>query len=335
MNHIKRIEDLLAGKKLDSPSMNLWKHFPPYDEEADQLIKKTIQFQERFDWDFVKVTYQGLYSLQDWGSKIKWPERDSKWPDTCSTVGIVTEPSIKRPEDWEKLSVKTMNEKSWANTVAAAKGVYEHYKGKAPVVVTVFNPPTTAAKMSGDKFVLHMRENPGAVKKGLDVISDTTQLFIEELIKIGVDGIFLATQLGTYDKTTEEEYDFIGTPYDMRIIERVNQKMWFNIMHIHGNDPMFEKLSKYPMQAINWHDRLVKNYDIKTGRKLCPGRLLIGGIDEFGVLKNGTSTELKKHIVDALEQSGDGNIILGPGCCVPLDVSEDRVESAKKALSDL
>ena len=332
MNRIKRIEDLLAGKKLDSPSMNLWKHFPPYDENVDQLIKKTIQFQERFNWDFVKVTYQGLYSIQDWGSKIKWTERNSEWPNTCSTVGVVTDPSIKYIKDWETLSVKTMNEKSWADTLAAAKGVYEHYKGKVPVVVTVFNPATTAAKMSGDNFIVHLRKNPAAVKKGLDVISETTQLFIEELIKIGVDGIFLASQLCTYDKVTEEEYDIIGTGYDMRILERANQKMWFNILHLHGNAPMFEKLAKYPAQAINWHDRLVSDYNIKTGRKICPGKLLIGGVDEFGVLKNGTDAEIKNHLIDALEQSEDGNIILGPGCCVPLNVSEDRIELAKKIL---
>ena len=60
MNHTQRIEALLGGKKLDTPSMNLWKHFPPYDEQPSTLIEKTVQFQERFDWDFVKVTYQGL-----------------------------------------------------------------------------------------------------------------------------------------------------------------------------------------------------------------------------------------------------------------------------------
>ena len=33
MTHIERIEALLAGKKLDSTAINLWKHFPPYDEK--------------------------------------------------------------------------------------------------------------------------------------------------------------------------------------------------------------------------------------------------------------------------------------------------------------
>ena len=332
MNHIQKIEALLGGKKLDAPSMNLWKHFPPYDEKAEDLVKKTIQFQERFDWDFVKVTYQGQYSHQDWGSVIRWPERDCKWPDTCSSVGVVTAPRIKSVSDWAGLTVNTMDMSAWAETVGAAKGVYEHYKGIAPVLVTVFNPLTTAMKMSADQFINHLRQDPDTVKKGLDVISDTTQLFIDALIDIGVDGIFLATQVASYDKMTLEEYEKYGRPYDLRILERAEEKMWFNVMHMHAGAPMFELLCRYPVQALNWHDRLVEKYDLRTGRGICGDKLLIGGVDEFGALKNGSDAELKAQLEDALSQVEDGRLILGPGCCVPLDVSEDRIALAQEIL---
>ncbi len=335
MKPINRIEALLAGKKLDSPAINLWKHFPPYDEDPKELIKKTIQFQERFNWDFVKVTYQGLFSIQDWGSKIKWPERDSKWPDTCSNVGVVTEPSIKNVEDWGKLEVKSMNEGSWADTIAAAKGVVDHFKGEAPVVVTIFNPLTTAAKMSGTSMVEHMRQDPVTFKKGLDVISDTTQLFIEELVKMGADGIFLASQLCSHDKMTVEEYEIYGRPYDLRMLDLAKEKMWFNIIHMHATEPMFEMLSEYPVQALNWHDRLVKDYPLSKGREICKDKILIGGVDEFKVLADGSDEELKAHLKDAIDQVEDGRMILGPGCCVPLYVNEDRLELAKKLLATI
>lgn len=335
MKPIERIEALLAGKTLDSPAINLWKHFPPYDEEPSQLIKKTIQFQERFQWDFVKVTYQGLYSIQDWGSVIKWPERDCVWPNTCSQVGTVIEPSVKRIEDWSKLKPLPMNQGSWADSIAAAKGVIEYFKGEAPVVVTVFNPLTTAAKMSDDKVLVHLRRDPERVKKGLDVISDTTQAFVEALIDCGADGIFLATQLGTYDKLSVPEYEVFGRPYDLRILERANEKMWFNIMHMHGNAPMFELLAQYPVQALNWHDRLVEDYDLKKGRRICPDKIIIGGVDEFGALYNGTDAELTVQLRDALEQVPDGRMIVGPGCCVPLHVNEDRLALAKELLATI
>ena len=33
MKPIKRIEALLEGKRLETPAINWWKHFPPYDED--------------------------------------------------------------------------------------------------------------------------------------------------------------------------------------------------------------------------------------------------------------------------------------------------------------
>lgn len=335
MKPIRRVEALLEGKKLPRTEMNLWKHFPPYDEDPKELIKKTIQFQERFDWTFVKVTYQGLFSIQDWGSKIQWPERDNEWPNTCSGVGKVVEPSIKKVEDWKNLDVLDMNQGSMADTIAAAKGIYEHFKGDAPVIVTVFNPLTTAAKMSGGKMLTHMRKDPDSFKKGLDVISDTTQKYLEELIKIGVDGIFFASQLCSYDKMSVAEYEKYGKPYDLRVLDRASEKMWFNIMHLHADEPMFEMLSKYPVEALNWHDRLVDDYSLKKGREICKDKILIGGVDEYGTLLNGSEKEIKAELEDAISQVEDGRLILGPGCCVPLNVSEDRLELAKNILENI
>lgn len=327
MKPIKRIEALLEGKKLDTPAINLWKHFPPYDEDPKELVKKTIQFQERFNWDFVKVTYQGLYSIQDWGSTIKWPERDSEWPDTCSGVGVVTDFSIKKDSDWKELKVNSAKEGALADAVLPVKELAERYKGEAPVIATVFNPLTTAVKMSGDKMFVHMRRSPEDFKKGIEIITETTIGLVEEMVKAGADGIFFASQLGTYDRMSVDEYKVFGRPYDLAILEAVQGKTWFNIMHMHGNAPMFELLAEYPVQALNWHDRLV-DVKLKDGRAISD-KLLIGGVDEFGTLLNGTEEEIKAEFMDAIEQVGNGNLILGPGCCVPLNVSEDRLEIAK------
>ena len=253
MTKTERIKALLEGKKLDTQSMNLWKHFPPYDEDPKELVKKIIQFQDRFQWDFVKVTYQGLYSVQDWGSAIKWPERDNVWPETCSSVGVVTDFGIKHDEDWAKLNVLPMDQGSMAATIEAAKGVVDHYKGEVPVVITIFNPLTTAIKMAGDKMFVHMRRNPELFHKGLETICQTTIKLVEEMAKMGADGIFFASQLGTYDKMSVAEYEEFGRPYDLRVLEAAKD-MWFNIMHMHGNAPMFDIMSQYPVAALNWHD---------------------------------------------------------------------------------
>ena len=333
MKPIERVKALLEGKKLDVPAINLWKHFPPYDEDPEMLVRKIIQFQDRFNWDFVKVTYQGLYSIQDWGSRIKWPERTTEWPETCAGVGAVTDFSIKNAEDWTTLPVLSMDEGSMKASIDAARGAINRYKGEAPVVVTVFNPLTTAVKMSGEKMFIHTRRDPEAFKKGLEVITQTTVKFVQSVIDAGADGIFFASQLGNFDKMSVQEYETFGKPYDLEILSH-SSNGWFNIMHMHGAAPMFDIMSKYPVQALNWHDRLV-DISLRQGRELCGDKLLIGGVEEFKVLPDASDSELKAHLADALQQVEDGRIILGPGCCVPSHINEDRFELAKRLLGEL
>ncbi len=180
-----------------------------------------------------------------------------------------------------------------ADSILAAKKIVKRFKGEAPVVVTVFNPLTTAMKMSGDKMLVHMRRNPDTFKKGLETITETTVNFVKELVNIDADGIFFASQLGTYDMINVKEYEEYGQPYDLEILDVVKDKMWFNIMHMHGNAPMFELLKKYPVQAVNWHDRLV-DIALKDGRDKSD-KILIGGVDEFTVLNEANQEELLAH----------------------------------------
>lgn len=332
MTKTERIKALLEGKRLDTPAMNLWKHFPPYDEDPRELVKKIIQFQDRFQWDFVKVTYQGLYSIQDWGSAIKWPERDNQWPNTCSGVGMVTDFGIKHDRDWTKLKVLPMDQGSMADTIAAARGVVEHFKGEAPVIVTIFNPLTTAAKMAGDKMLVHMRRSPEEFHKGLEVICETTVRLVREVSAMGADGIFFASQLGTYDKMSVAEYEAFGRDYDLRVLEAA-KGMWFNIMHMHGNAPMFGLMEQYPVQAINWHDQLV-DISLADGRRISD-KLLIGGVEEMKLLAEADDARMKEHFRHSIEQVPDGRLILAPGCCVPLYVPESRLAKAKEILKEI
>ncbi len=334
MNPTQRIEALLAGKKLDTPAINLWKHFPPYDEHpTTDLVKKCIQFQDRFNWDFVKITYHGYNSIQDWGAQISWPQNDAEWPNTCSKVGTLDQLLIKKAPDWKKLNVLDAKSGTLAENVECARLVHEHYGNEVPVIITVFNPLTTAMKMGGDNVLIHARSHPDEFKAGLDVITETTINYVKELAKAGAAGIFLATQLGTYDKMSLEEYEKWGVPTDLAVLDAAKD-MWFNIMHMHGEAPMFERMAQYPVQAVNFHDRLAEDYTLAKGREITD-KILIGGVEEYTTLFNGSDAELKAQLADALNQVPDGRLILGPGCCVPLNVPEDRLELAKNLLATI
>ena len=71
------------------------------------------------------------------------------------------------------------------------------------------------------------------------------------------------------------------------------------------------------------------------GNKEGSDKILIGGVEEYTTLFNGTDEEVKAQLTDAINQVPDGRLILGPGCCVPLNVPEDRLELAKKILATI
>ena len=127
---------------------------------------------------------------------LRWHnERDNVWPNTCSSVAEIVIPSIQREADWKGLEPLRIDTGAMAEAIEITKKTVERFRGEAPVLATVFNPLTTAAKMSGDKMLSHMRAFPEYLRQGLEVITDTTIKLVRELTKAQVDGIFFATQV--------------------------------------------------------------------------------------------------------------------------------------------
>ncbi len=326
MKPFERIEAILGGKEIDRPCISLWKHFPVTDRIPHKFVEKTVSFQKTYDWDFVKLCYNGLFSIEDGGSVIKWPEKEDE-------VGVVSDFYIKEEKDWGSLKHSSVNEGALAREIGITKEIVKQLKGEVPVIGTVFSPLTTAIKMSDDVLFDHLRGNSQNLNKALHIITETTIKFVKELLKVGVDGIFFASQLATTDRLTVEEYNNYGRRFDLPILEAVQDKTWFNMLHLHGGEPMFDELEDYPVQALNWHDRKV-SIDLATGRKKTD-KVLIGGIDEHGILAKGTEKELEEHVRDAVNQVGDNKLILGPGCVVPLHIPDEKFVTLKKIVENI
>ncbi|MDA2938261.1 uroporphyrinogen decarboxylase, partial [Acidobacteria bacterium AH-259-A15] len=97
-------------------------------------------------------------------------------------------------------------------------------------------------------------------------------------------------------------------------------RSWFNILHLHGNDVMFDQVLDYPVQAFNYHDReagpSLANMRSKTDKSL------IGGIGQNTTLVHGTPEDVDAQVRDAWEQVGRLGLILGPGCVANLKAPE-------------
>ncbi len=320
----ERIINALKGEEVDRVPISLWLHHPDKDQDPRALAETQVAFARKYDLDFIKLTPFGLYSVQDWGCKVKF---------TCTKdkVAVVEDHGIKHVSDWNKLQIFPEYYGTWGKQVQLAAHTKKLLRGNdIPFVQTIFSPLTTAWKLAGDRLFQDMRENPEIVHNALRVITETTVNFIKANIEAGVSGFFFATQCATTDLLTAEEYEEFGAKYDLRLFDEYKDITFFNIIHIHGKNVLFDRLAKYPGNCINWHDRLV-GPSLKEARSITD-KCLLGGIEENTVLLNGSADQVQNHVREAIELGGTRKLIIGPGCVADPRTSEENYFAARLAL---
>ena len=170
--HRERLEACLSGSMLDRPPVALWRHFPVDDQTPEALAAATLHWQQQYDWDLVKVTPASSFCLKDWGVLDAW-KGDSEGTRTY-TKRVIFEPA-----DWAKLRVLGPDSLHLAAQLKCLSLIRKDLPQETPLVQTIFNPLAQAKNLvGGEALLVHLREHPEAVKKGLEVIAETTRRFI-------------------------------------------------------------------------------------------------------------------------------------------------------------
>lgn len=200
------------------------------------------------------------------------------------------------------------------------------------IKATIAGQPTDRIGVSGwvhmplvDQKMMQYSKNE--LHAGLEAITETCCRFAEELVKIGVDGIFYATQFGSSDLITDEQHEEFGRPYDLRVLDVLKDRTWFNIMHIHGhNNLSIEKYIDYPVQALNWEhcgDTEESSTSFASIRAMTD-KVLIGGVNQLKDLYTPSNDrEAVKEILRKRyhECMIDNKCIFAPGCGFELDIN--------------
>ena len=92
---------------------------------------------------------------------------------------------------------------------------------------------------------------------------------------------------------------------------------------------MFERLAQYPVEMLNWHDRLTEP-KLNQASTIFPG-LLVGGIEEHGTLIHGSEQEIVHEVRDALDQTRGRRLMIAPGCVLPVCVTDEQISTATRA----
>ena len=274
-----------------------------------------MAFQEKYDFDFIKLTPFDYYGAVDWNREL----RDFS-PTTWSP--LLLRPSLERVTDWQRIKVSAPDSGAWGQQLNLLRYVREKVQPGVPVLQTVYSPLTIARKLAGVRLLPDLREHPKAVHRALEVIADTTARYIATTLAQGADGIFFATDCANHGYITTEEFETFGRWYDKEVLKSASAG-WFNVLHIHGQGIMFDEVLGYPVHALNWHDShaypSIEQARSKTD--LC----FIGGLDETGPIANGTPAEVIAEVAAFLNKTNLRRVILGPGCATSPQAPEKNI----------
>jgi len=323
MTKLERVQAALRRQPTDRPPYAFWRHFPDVDRNPAALSQSTLRFHERYQSDFLKVTPTGGYAVEDWGCV----ESDEVRPDghrPCARH------AVNAPDDWKKIRPVRMESTAWASHLETIIRCVVDRRADCSTMPTVWSPLSLARKLSGDRLNYDLKENPQAVTDALEAITETVLAFAEACFREGTEGFFYSIQAASTDFHTEEEYRRFGEPYDRRILEAVQVRSRLTIVHAHGDHLMFDRLATLPAHAWNWDDRRA-GPSLREAAARVPGAV-IGGLDQWATLRDGSAEEAQAQARDAIEQTGGRGLIVGGGCVLPSGVSDATLVSVIRAL---
>lgn len=325
MTRRERLEAAIRGEPTDRTPVALWRHFPECDQDPVELATSTLAFQRQYDFDFIKVTPASSFCVRDWGV-------EDYWLGNQEGTREYTHHPIRSPEHWQALQRLEPEQEALGAQLHCLELIHEAVGDEIPFIQTIFNPLSQAKNLVGKQNLsAHLRENPVAVRTGLEAITATTVRFIEAARKRGIAGIFLAVQHASYELLSEREYEEFGLSFDRRLLDAA-EGLWLNVLHLHGNRVMFDLLADYPVQVVNWHDRETPP-SLREGQARIQGAVL-GGLRQWETMLRGTPDEVRQEARDAIQQTGGRRFILGTGCVTPITAPWGNLRAAREVVQE-
>lgn len=335
----ERVRAALAGETVDRPPFAFWRHFPGQDESVVSQAQAHLDFYHRYRPDLLKFTPPSGYQIEDWGARFGPSDNAEGTRERLSVP-------VDRPRDWRRLEALDPHRGALGRQVEALGRVREALP-EVPLVFTVFSPLTTFRTATGggggsgrsqadagptqEVWLEHLREHPAEAERGLAVVTETARRLIAAVLAAGADGVFFATQVAIVGLLTPEELQRWERRTALEALEAASGA-WCNVLHIHsqGTQEIFFPLYlDFPVQAINWHDRLAAP-TLHEARRLTSASFL-GGLEQHRTLRYGSTAQVRSEALDALRQTEGQGHILTPGCVVMIDTPEENLQAVRRA----
>jgi uroporphyrinogen decarboxylase len=278
-------------------------HFDPIFHRGQAAVDKHLEYFRYTDMDFVKIQYEHTF------------------PHLAE---------IQKPEDWGKMPFYKPD--FYEEPLRVVEGLVKAAKPEAVVILTLYSPFMLAGQVAGaDVVTEHIKQNPEAVKKGMQIITDSLMGFVKACVRLGLDGFYTSTQGNEMGRFADPAlFQQCIRPYDLQLMEEIDRSCIFNILHVCDYHLPYQNLAPfvdYPGHIVNASlETTAGEISAKEVSRMF-GRPFMGGMNRKGALATGTAEEIRQAAEQAIHAAPE-RFILGADCTVPFGTSWDNLREA-------
>ena len=303
MNHRDLLFSLIHGQTApDTIPAAFFMHFDEAHKHGQAAIDRHLEFKRFTGMDFVKIQYE----------QVQPPGKP-----------------IRKPEDWSQLP--SYPAEFFEDPIRVAEGLVKAAGEDDLVIMTLYSPFMWAAQYDQQADInAHMQENPEAVARGLEIMTENVLRLARGCKWAGVDGFYASTQGGEAFRFKNPAIfrDYIK-PSDLVIWDEI-QDCAFNILHICDYQGGYTDLAPfldYPGQVVNCSLKLGERSQTRREVSQMFGRPFMGGLDRKGVIASGEPAAIRQAAEAVLSQAPE-RFILAADCTVPSDTPWENLKTA-------
>ena len=305
----------LRGEPVDRVPRSFWLHNFATENSAAGLTGETMRLAETFRWDFLKPQSRAQCFAEMWGLTYR-PSTERATPYT------VTHEPLATADDVARLRPVDPHRGALGEQLEALKAIRARVGPDVPIIWTIFSPlmvlPFLVRGGEPQAFAL-LRADATAVERGLGAIAETLTAYARACLAAGADGLFYATNVATRALTTAEECRRFQRPFDRAILAAVEGAP-FNLLHVCGDDVLFDEFVDYPVTAFSWAT-VPGNPSLKEAQRRT-GRAVVGGMPAKPHIATMTADALVARATAAVAEMTGRWLLLGPDCSINPDTPE-------------
>jgi uroporphyrinogen decarboxylase len=299
-------------------TISFWKHHPISDQHGQTLAHEAIDFQNKFHFDFLKLTPAG-----DWLA-VCYGAEDEVWENDAVGRRKITGFPLKEIKDFYQLQAFTFQEKLLVEIIQALEICCRAVS--VPVYATIFCPLSQLIQIAGlDLFLKVAQIEPEAILAALAVINQNTLSVIETAAMKGVKGLYYVTQHMQTDLLSPDLYQQFGKPSDEHCLLKAAEVFDSIIFHLHGHDCYTCIAKDIPKLRLHCtFNSSIKNSMEETGYPI------IYGLPASTLQQ--TNTEQECH--DILKKFPH-NLLLTCDCVLPIAFPDEQISLWNKVIRSL